>query len=167
MSLLDNQKLDAESSYRARLIADQATVNKALEFVGRLTGTSGSALPDTYFVAPFKEANTRLNLSDLQDMPKQQLEDLEQQEKAYYDKESYLRSLGKDDVIKECMSVLHQCDVLEHTNALMKQKASQQHLFYDDMRKQLLVNGHSLVEDMDQTELLHYCVELLGGFVHE
>lgn len=37
--------------------------------------------------------------------------------------------------------------------------------FYAGMRKQLLANGHLLVEDMDQDELLAYCLELLGGFV--
>lgn len=96
-----------------------------------------------------------------------ELETLDQMNKACSDVETYLQSLDKAGVINECMNALRQCDVLEHTLACTEKNVAQQRLFYDGMRRQLLENGHALVADMDQTELLHYCVEILGGFVHE
>lgn len=162
MNALDKQN----SVYMQLLMQDhihgRTAVNVA-NALGGTVGTAGSAIPDTVFV----DSIAQPSLQSLHDMPANELETLDQMNKACSDVETYLQSLDKAGVINECMNALRQCDVLEHTLAYTEKNVAQQRLFYDGMRRQLLENGHALVVDMDQTELLHYCVEILGGFVHE
>lgn len=167
MNLLDKRESESGFEYLARLRPDRIRGSAVVNVANALIGASGTMLTDMHFVTAHNGSGTSLSLTDLQDMSKHPLEDLDEQENAYSDVESYLRSLDKDGVIRECLSVLRRCNVLEHTTYMLQQSNAQQRLFYVGMRKQLLENGHSLVEDMDQIELLHYCVELLGGFVHE
>lgn len=141
-----------------------AAINVANAFIE----TSGTTFSDTHVAktTSVSGAAPQPTLAMIQDMSRHSLEGLEQGKSSSYT-ETYLRSLAKEDLIQQCLKALQQIAVLEHSIEITNANVAQQRLFFDGMRDQLLSNGHSIVEDMSQAELLRYCVELLGGFVHE